>query len=66
MQARIANFLAGGHGEAALVEFGGVLLIGCEDFVGDAHNLANPFSLVGLRLPEHSDYKGPREGMQPQ
>jgi hypothetical protein len=47
MQARIAKFLAGRNGEAGLVEFGGVLLIGCQDFVGDAH-LADPFLLVVL------------------
>jgi hypothetical protein len=37
------QFFGGGHGEAGFVEFGGVLLIGCEDFVGDAHDGGRPF-----------------------
>jgi hypothetical protein len=46
------QFFGWGHGQAALVEFGGVLLIGCQGFVGDAH-LGDPFLfvlLIGLQF----------------
>jgi hypothetical protein len=67
------EFFGGGHGEAALVEFGGVLLIGCQNLVGDAH-VADPLllffwrspklGLLGPRLFGRFDYNGQRESMQ--
>jgi hypothetical protein len=42
------KFFGRGHGQAALVEFGGVLLIGCQDFVGDAHDWLIPLDWIAL------------------
>ena len=40
MQARTATWRAGGHGQVALVEGGGVLLAVLQQLVGDGHEAA--------------------------